>query len=140
MRNNLFKILAGFVLLFAFSSCSYYQKSMVSAPLSVQVELDMDDLEYIGEVQGSSDQSYTLFIPVGGRRFYRGQTMSQGILGSSNIPLNRGAQNALYDALMQKPNADFVLPFSIESVRHVMFLGSRVEYKVRAKAFRIKTQ
>jgi hypothetical protein len=101
----------------------------------------MDDLEYLGTVEGRADQSYFLGIPLAGRRFRTGVVISQGgMFGAVSNPLNRGSQNALYDALNQRPNADFVLPFSVETVRYQMFMGSRVEYYVRAKAFRLKSK
>ena len=56
------------------------------------------------------------------------------------VPGNRQFNNALYDALMQRENADFVLPLSSSSVRDQMFLGYRSTLTVRAKAFRIKSK
>ena len=132
-------IIMGILLMVAFSSCTIQSKTIPSASLNAQVNLTMSDLEYIGDVTGNATQSYILFIPYGGRKYHLAAVTPQGILGSSNVPLNRGLQNALYDALQQKPNADFVFPLSIETKRHQMFLGSRQEYTVRAKAFRIKT-
>ena len=46
--------------------------------------------------------------------------------------------NALYDALQTQPDADFVLPVSVETVKDVMFLGNKTTYTVRAKAYKIK--
>lgn len=132
-------ILIGVLLMVAFSSCTIHQKSIPAAAINAQVNLTMNDLEYVGEVTGSSTQSYFLFIPYGGRKYHFAATTPQGLLGPSNINLTRGARNALYDALHQKPDADFVLPLSIETKRHQMFLGSKVEHTIRAKAFRIKT-
>ena len=129
----------GVLLVVAFSSCTIHQKSIPSAAINAQVNLTMSDLEFVGEVTGTSFQSYVLFIPYGGRKYHFAATTPQGLLGPTNIALSRGARNALYDALRQKPNADFVLPLSIETTRHQMFLGSKIEYTVRAKAFRIKT-
>lgn len=133
-------ILLGVLLVFAFSSCTIHQKTIPSASINAQVNLTMSDLEYVGEVSGTSTQSYFIFIPYGGRKYHVAAATPQGLLGTSNVPLNRGAQNALYDALKQRPDADFVLPLSIETKRHQMFLGSKIEYTIRAKAFRIKTK
>ena len=142
MKRSLFKLLAGVFVLALFSSCTVYQKGITSAPLNAQVNFDMDDLEYLGTVEGRADQSYVLGIPVAGRRFRQGIVYSQrGIIGTLlTNSFNRGTQNAVYDALNQRPDADFVLPFSAEQVRHQMFLGSRVEYYVKAKAFKIKSK
>ena len=121
------------------SSCTIQQKTIPSASINAQVNLTMNDLDYVGEVSGTSTQSYFLFIPYGGRKYHVAATTPQSIFGPSNLPLNRGVQNAIYDALQQKPDADFVLPMSIETTRNQMFLGSRRTVKVRAKAFKIKT-
>ena len=119
------------------SGCTIRQKAVPIAPLNAQVNFTMDDLEYIGEVTGTATQSYVLgFIPYGGRKYHVGAMVPQGF--GVAIPNNRGYNNAMYDALMQKPNADFVLPVSFEIVRDQQFLGNRQELTLRCKAFRIK--
>lgn len=132
-------ILLSALVIFGMSSCTIHQKTIPSASINAQVNLTMSDLEYVGEVSGTSTQSYFLFIPTGGRKYYVAATTPQSIFGPSNVPLNRGVQNALYDALQQKPDADFVLPMSVETTRNQMFLGSKRTVTVRAKAFKIKT-
>ncbi len=118
------------------SSCTVMTKSTPSASLEARVNFTMDNLEYIGDVTGEATQTTLLgVIPVGGRRNHVG-SVSSGI----NLPASRQLNNALYDALMSKPDADFVLPISTSSVRNVMFLGNRSTLTVRAKAFRIKTK
>ncbi len=135
-RSHLFIIVP---LILLISSCTIYRKGTPAAPLEVRVNFSMDDLEYIGDVTGTSVQSYVIGIPVGGRRYTLGTTIAPiGLLTGAG--LSRGEQNALYDALLQKPDADFILPISIESKRNVAFLGSRVTYTLRAKAFRLKSK
>ena len=120
------------------SSCTVSRKSTPVSTFNSQVNFTMDDLEYIGDVTGTSTQSYVLGIPVGGRRYTVGAlNYPAGIVG---IGANRGINNALYDALKSKPDADFILPVSFESTRNVAFLGSRVTITVRAKVFRIKSK
>ena len=46
----------------------------------------------------------------------------------------------MWDALQQKPDADFLLPMSVEKKTNRMFLGSKKTYSVRAKAFKIKNK
>jgi len=134
LRNIL--VAAGLVV-FA-SSCTMNSKSVASSSLNTQVNLTMGDLEYVGEVTGSATQYYALGLPIGGRRYYTASTGGLAIPGAGLV--NRGMSNALYDALMQKPDADFVLPLSMESKKNVMFLGRKEMITVRAKAFRIKTK
>ena len=120
--------------LFVFTSCTQKFKSTPVAPVNVQVNVTMDDLEYVGEVTGTSTQSYLLGrIAIGGRRNHAGQ-----VGGTIGLPQTRGVNNALYDALQTQPDADFVLPVSVETVKNVMFLGNKTTYTVRAKAYKIK--
>jgi len=118
------------------SSCTTLSKSVATSGLNTQVNLTMDNLEYVGDVTGSATQYYALGIPVGGRKYY---TASVGGLNLNGL-LNRGFNNALYDALMQKPDADFVLPLATEEKSNVMFLGRKQMITVHAKAFKIKSK
>src|SRR5436189_801840 len=90
-----------------FSSCTVYTKTIAGmSNVETQVQFRMEDLEYIGDVSGTADQSFLLgFIPIGNRRYHVANIGGGGIL-----PNNRLFNNALYDALMQRENADFVLP------------------------------
>jgi hypothetical protein len=123
------------VLLFA-SSCTMHNRTTMGAPLEARVNFTSADLEYIGEVTGTSTQYYVAGIPYGGRRYYTAST------GGLALPVSadRGYNNALYDALGQKPDADFVLPISSESTVNQSFLGKKVTMTIRAKAFKIKTK
>jgi hypothetical protein len=123
------------ILLFA-SSCTVHNRTTMGAPLEARVNFTTADLEYVGEVTGTSTQYYVLGIPYGGRRYYTAST------GGLALPVStdRGYNNALYDALGQKPDADFVLPISSESTINRSFLGSKVTITIRAKAFKIKTK
>ena len=124
-------------LLILSSSCTRQFKSTPVAPVNVQVNVSMADLEYVGEVIGTSTQSYLFgILPIGGRRFHTGVLSQPGFL---SIPANRGTANALYDALQSQADADFVLPVSVEQTTNVMFLGNVTTYTVRAKAYRIST-
>jgi len=123
------------ILLFA-SSCTMHNRTTMGAPLEARVNFTSADLEYIGEVTGTSTQYYVLGIPYGGRRYYTAST------GGLALPVStdRGYNNALYDALGQKADADFVLPISSESTVNYSFLGRKVTLTIRAKAFKIKTK
>ena len=120
-----------------FSSCTVYTKTIAGpSQVEAQVQFRMEDLEYIGDVSGTASQSVLLgFIPIGNRLNHRANIGGGGILPNSRL-----FNNALYDALMQREDADFVLPLSTSSVQDQMFLGNRTTLTVRAKAFRIKSK
>ncbi|MBX2971993.1 MAG: hypothetical protein KF797_02720 [Flavobacteriales bacterium] len=134
-------ILLPLAVVFLFPSCTVYTKSIAGTSVQTQIHFKMEDLEYVGDVSGTATQSF-LFgrIPIGGRRFHEGRIGGNaGIIGGI-IPQDRMTNNALYDALMQREDADFLLPLSSSSVRDQMFLGHRTTLTVRAKAFRIKSK
>ena len=130
-------LLAGFILTFA-SSCTMNSKMINSAPIITQVQITMNDLEYVGDVTGTATQSYVFGLPYGGRRYMVG-SVGNGFLGGI-VPSDRAVANASYDALMQKPDADFVLPFAGSVTTNFMFLGKKKTVTLRAKAFKIKTK
>lgn len=133
-------LFAGLLLLA--SSCTMNRKSMQGAPLSVQMNITMSDLEYVGDVTGTSTQSYVLGIPYGGKRYYS-SSVDYFPASQFAIPFlgsNRGMNNAMYDAMKQRPDADFVIPFNVEEVVHQEFLGSKRTLTIKAKAFKIKSK
>ncbi|HNW90409.1 MAG TPA: hypothetical protein PKN48_12150 [Bacteroidales bacterium] len=134
--KKIFLLLA--VLSLALTSCTTIKKGTPVTPMSLQINLNMDDLEYIGEATGTSTQNYVLGIPYGGRKY------KTAVAKFSSINLqslwNRGFNNAMYDALQSKPDADFVLPISFEETKDQAFLGSKRTLIVKTKAFKIKTK
>jgi len=140
MKNFRIMMLLALIVMVA-TSCTVRQKATPVSPILTQVNFNMDDLEYVGDVVGKTTQSYFLIIPYGGRRYTRGILSSSGMGGGQpGILATRGWNNALYDALMSKPDADFVLPVSYETTVDQMFMGRQETLTVRAKAYRIKTQ
>ncbi|MCB9184152.1 MAG: hypothetical protein H6591_09555 [Flavobacteriales bacterium] len=129
-------ILLPLAVVLLFSSCTVYTKTIAGTSVQTQIHFKMEDLEYIGDVSGTASQSFLFgVLPIGGRRFHVANIGNGGI-----IPNDRMTNNALYDALMQREDADFVLPLSTSAVRDQMFLGHRTTLTVRAKAFRIKSK
>jgi hypothetical protein len=139
MKNFRILMLLSLIVVIA-SSCTIRQKATPVSPILTQVNFTMDDLEYVGDVIGKTTQSYFLIIPYGGRRYTSGILTNSGLGGGPTNPGTRGWNNALYDALMSKPDADFVLPVSYETTIDQMFLGRQETLTVRAKAYRIRTK
>lgn len=143
MRKLKYLYLFAGMLLLA-TSCTTYTKVMNTAPVAVRMNLTMADMDYVGDVTGTATQSYFLGIPYGGRRYYYTGLKADGQLEGLTLPIglptifgNRGYNNALYDALMQKPDADFLIPVSYDVKVNQEFLGSLRTFTVRAKAFKI---
>ncbi|MES2514632.1 MAG: hypothetical protein V4580_10835 [Bacteroidota bacterium] len=124
------------VLLFA-TSCTMRNKTIAGSTMDARLNFTTADLEYVGDVNGTTVQHYVFGLPLGGRRYH---TASTGSFLGGGASFDRAYNNALYDALNQKPDADFVLPVSSETVTDYGFLGRRVTIKVRAKAFKLKSK
>ena len=142
MRKQKYLYLLAVLLLFT-TSCTTWQKSMNTAPVHVQMNLNMSDMDYVGEVTGTATQSFVLGIPYGGRRYYNpiaGFVAGNPLNLNAFITSNRGLNNAMWDALQQKPDADFLLPLNVEVKRKQEFLGSVRTYTVKAKAFKIRAK
>jgi hypothetical protein len=140
MKNFKILMLLALIVMVA-TSCTIRQKATPVSPINTQVNFTMEDLEYVGDVVGKTTQSYFLFIPYGGRRYTSGVLSNTGVGGGQPGILNsRGWNNAIYDALMSKPDADFVLPVSYETTTDQMFMGRQETLTIRAKAYRIKTK
>ena len=135
LKYSLFVGLAATVL----SSCTMREKAVPLTPINAQINFEMADLEFIGDVTGTATQSYVLNIPYGGRLNHTGTVLNQGGIGIA-VPTSRGYNNAMYDALMSQPDADFILPVSYERTVEQQFLGRKETLTLRAKAFRIKSK
>ena len=129
------KILLLLAVVMLIASCTTTKKATPTSPVNFQVNLNLNDLDYIGEATGTSTQNYVLGIPIGGRKYKAGVTNSNFGLGTMS---GRGFNNAMYDALKSVPDADFVLPISYEKVKDQMFMGSKVTLIIKTKAFKIK--
>ena len=111
MRKQKYLYLLAALLLFT-TSCTVYQKSMNTARVNVQMNITLSDMEYVGEVNGTATQSFVLGIPYGGRRYHypiTGFVTGTPLNLNKFITGNRGLNNAMWDALQQKPDADFLL-------------------------------
>ncbi len=118
------------------ASCTTRRSAITTAPVNMQLNVTTSDMEYVGEVNGTASQNFVLGLPIGGRRYY---AATVGFAGQVLPNTDRGLRNALYDALQKKPDADFVIPFAVDEEVNRMFLGSKRTYKVRAKAFKLKS-
>ena len=70
-----------------FASCTTTKKATPTSPINFQINLDLNDLDFIGEATGTSTQNYVLGIPIGGRKYKSGTTntgFGSGIGGTSS--------------------------------------------------------
>ncbi len=140
---KLYKYIYFFLFLTLLSSCVVRKNAVQTSPFNTQVNFVYDDIEYITEVSGTSTQSYLFgLIPVGGRRNHQG-VFSTTFLNNSPVTLKlnkRGLNNALYDAISSKPDADYIIPVSYKVETTVMFFGRKETLTVKAKAVKIRNK
>ncbi|HEX2395128.1 MAG TPA: hypothetical protein VHI78_07270 [Bacteroidales bacterium] len=138
---NKLKLFLPLAIIIFVSSCTVYKSSLPQAGVQAQVNIAMSDLEYVKDATGTATQSYLLGLPIGGTKYKRGfVSNSAGELLRIPSVGERGVNSAMYDALLSVPNADFVLPVSMEVVSNKMFLGREDSIMVKVKAFRLKQQ
>lgn len=119
-----------------FSACLVQKSVAPSTTLNVQLNISLNDLEYIADTTIKVKQSYVLGIPYGGERYKIGQIILQNNL-PNYVKRNRAFNNAIYQALTNYPDADFILPVSFKLEKNIMFLGREDELSIKVKLLKI---
>jgi hypothetical protein len=133
-------VIIAFSSLLLLTSCSVNRRSIPSAPLNATVNFTMDDLEYLGEIEGTAVQNYVLGIPYGRTNYNYGRVLNQFMGMPVPTMHKRVVSQALYTAMSLKPDADFILPLASETKTNFLFLGRKETVTVKAKAFKIKSK
>lgn len=133
------RFLSLILIAFLLSSC-YMQKSVApSASLSVQLNLSLNDMEYMADTVIKLKQSYVLGLPYGGQRYKTGQLVLQDNI-PSYLKRNRAFNRAIFEALTAYPDADFVIPASYKLEKYMMFLGREEELTLKLKLLKIPSK
>jgi hypothetical protein len=121
-------------------SCTIYKTTVPQANVHTQINVNLNDMQYLKEVTGSAVQSYVFGLPFGGEK-YKAVAVSNisGSIAGVNLK-NRGYNNALYNAMQKLQDADFIMPINMEIKSDRMFLGRQDSIIVRVKAFKLKAQ
>ena len=130
--------------LFTLSGCGTLTQSKVFAPNKVQLNLGMDDLEYLGDVR--IDMTYRTYLgfikvidTVNDEVYDR--TNSKEVCLYSQIgalPLSNDVNKAAYKVLEQYPDATYFQPVSLTKVKDRLFLGSKNRVEAVVKAYKFK--
>lgn len=137
MKNMKSLLIAICCIVFGIQSCTVYQSgTALNKPF---IDLRYNNMEYVKDIEGSTVQTYFLIFPIGGKRYKRGYPATN-VINLTEFNNKRGMRGALYDALQQAPDADFVIPVQQTVKIERMFLGKREYLNVRLKAFRIQTK
>lgn len=129
----------------AFSGCGTLTKSSASAPSTLQLNLSMSDLEYLGESNiEASYRTYLGFIrvldKVNGADYDR---TNPKITLLSNSNTNKGFLNgviskAAYKVLEDYPEAEYFQPVFKTKIKDRLFLGTNSTIKAVIKVYKYK--
>lgn len=145
MRNKVLYI--SFILtLFVLSSCGTLTKSRTYAPGQVQLNIDMSDLDYLGE--SKIDVTYRTYLgfirvidTVNGEEYDRANIQEAKLCSQIGSSLLSGPLNKATSKLIKKfPDATYFQPISQTMTKERLFLGSQVSIKAVVKAYKFKGQ
>ncbi|MBR6055101.1 MAG: hypothetical protein IKP46_07160 [Bacteroidales bacterium] len=129
-------IVAVFAVALGISSCGVMKSSTAGRAPFTQLNIDLNQLEYLGEkeITITFDKYLGIFKKI---RTINGADFDRSVREYSYIPhlnahLYRAAP-AVYEAF---PQADYFIVSRQTSTRHLLFLGSEVEVKATVKAYK----
>lgn len=141
-------LLAALAMLILFSSCAVRQVTSTQkentslTPNRVEVHLNSDDINYLGEVSIDIDYRFYLGIirvidNINGVPFELRKTDMVKLTGPRGLDLSPMLQRASYKIAEKYPDADyFVVNISRKTTRH-MFMGRFVKEEATVKAYKI---
>lgn len=138
---KIFKYIALAVALMSAISCGVISRSSY-APSVVELQLGMEDLEYLGETEISVTYDTYLLIfsrirTINGADFDPAIVQRAGL--SNDFRLGRNLGRASYLVYEKFPEADYFVVTKQLSKKTVLLLGSEVESSAIVKAYKIKT-
>ncbi len=114
-------------------------------PNDVRLNLTMDDFQFLGTQEVSASYKkyfglFTIFNSINNQEVAKRNINIVNLFGTSNLPvkLDGTMMRALHIALVNVPDADFVVPVSIITEKQQMFLGSVVTKKLKVKMYKVK--
>jgi hypothetical protein len=126
------------------SSCSI-TKYKAYSPSSTQLNLQMDDLKFLGEVEINVEYrkylaAITIIDSINGEAYNRQDIKYFPIYSSNGLTdeLLPQLQMASAKVLETYPDADYFIVTSQTKEKHQLFLGSSVSAKARIKAYSLK--
>lgn len=136
--NKIRNIMIIALLAFTVTACGTTTRmKSVTAPASLQINLD--DLEYLGETEISVSYSTYLYLfssvsTVNGEVYSKGNNSIVSINGLNDHFLTKAA----YKLVENFPRADYYQVVYQEQVKYKLFLGNEVVSKARVRAYSFK--
>ena len=137
-------IICAMLLVFTLASCSV-TKYKAYSPTQTQLNLQMDDLQYLGETEITVEyRQYlgciTQIDKINGNTYKRDEIKLFPIFSSNNMTddLMPNLQMASYKLLELFPTADYFVVTNQTKEKYQLFLGSQVTAKAKVKAYSLK--
>ena len=137
-------IICAAALVLGLASCSVTRHSAYT-PTLTQLSIQMDDLEYLGEVEISIEYRrylgiFTVTDSINGEEYDRKEIKSFPIYNNGYMTdaLLPGLQKASSKILEVYPKADYFIVTNQTTERVQLFLGSQVVAKAKVKAYSLK--
>lgn len=143
MKNKVLYI-SLFLAMFTLSGCGTLTKSKVFAPNQVQLNLGMDDLQYLGEAKISvTYRTYLGLIKVidtvNNEAYDRTNAKEVSLYSQIGAyPLSTEVNKAACKLLEQYPDATYFQPITLTKVKDRLFLGSINKVEAVVKAYKFK--
>lgn len=139
-KINYFLIMIGIVLM---SSCGTVTKLSVFRPDDIRLNVDMGDLEYIGETEISvSYSTYLGFISITDKVNGEDYSYFEKKIAKLAYPVGRlfgGKLNkAAYKVLEDYPEATYFMPVCTKKEINRLFLGREVTRTAKIRAYKFK--
>jgi len=144
--KNIFKLV---VLSLVLSSCAVTNSHNFGDSLRSRsyVELNLDDIQYLGETEISYEYSRYLFVgtrvisingelPNNSEKHY--VELPTSVLGNIWSIFEPNMKRALYKAYLEYPNADYIEITTTNVKTHKMFLGRKIRKSANVKAYKYK--
>ena len=144
--KNIFKLV---VLSLVLSSCAVTNSHNFGDSLRSRsyVELNLDDIQYLGETEISYEYSRYLFVgtrvisingelPNNSEKHY--VELPTSVLGNIWSIFEPNMKRALYKAYLEYPNADYIEITTTNVKTYKMFLGRKIRKSANVKAYKYK--
>lgn len=142
--KHIIRILSVFLLVIMLAGCGTLTKSSSNAPGVLQLNISMDDLEYLGESEIEvSYRCYLGFIrivdQVNGVDYDRTNIKITFLNSQYNSGFLKGViSKAAYKILEDYPEAEYFQPVIKTKVKDRLFLGTNSKIKAVVKAYKYK--
>jgi hypothetical protein len=118
--------------------------SMNFMPDKVEMHVNLDDYEMLGEMEVSINYSryfglFKIIKSINEKPYNRRKKRTMEVYGLDGIKIRNDLERALFKVHEKYPSADFIVPVYTVEKKHKMFLGRRVKKILKVKIYKTKS-